>query len=389
MKKSIIYLLICILGLTSIIIPNVQAENFANNEAKYLSLCSSNRINQSNKNTCRKFNTYLKTKNANLKKSIKETNKSIASTKANIESIAKQISQTTDDLAKKEQEINYLTQSIKLIETDINKKEKDVKERMYLQQADINNSNLTNYIFGANNFIDFFQRLSTISEITKYDKDIINQLLNQKNEIKNQQETLKVAKENLELQKSQQASLQTQYNQEFEKQNAQLVAKEKLAQQTRQQQSELDDALAALINQAASQTTSISGLTGNSALGKAIASKALSKQGSAYRWGAAHDMGQIANPSQSSFDCSGLVAWAHYQAGVNIGSVTSGSLARMGRSITASQLQAGDVVCFRGHVGIAINSSQMVHAPQPGDVVKVINLTPNLRARITSYRRIY
>ena len=54
--------------------------------------------------------------------------------------------------------------------------------------------------------------------------------------------------------------------------------------------------------------------------GLAIANKALSKQGSRYWWGAPGggfgDGQGLDSPNAIYFDCSGLVAWAHRQAGV-------------------------------------------------------------------------
>jgi cell wall-associated NlpC family hydrolase len=47
---------------------------------------------------------------------------------------------------------------------------------------------------------------------------------------------------------------------------------------------------------------------------------------------------------------------------------------QMGRSVSRSELQPGDLVFFYSpvsHVGIYIGGGNMVHAPTSGDVVKV------------------
>lgn len=120
-----------------------------------------------------------------------------------------------------------------------------------------------------------------------------------------------------------------------------------------------------------------------SARGLAIANKALTRQGYMYSWGGCHSMGQISNPNWTKFDCSGLVNWAHYQAGVNIGSNTTKSLCGVGTQVGRGSMQAGDIILFSSngsysgvhHVGIYIGGNRMVHAPSTGKPVQVASLS--------------
>ncbi len=77
------------------------------------------------------------------------------------------------------------------------------------------------------------------------------------------------------------------------------------------------------------------------------------------------------------FDCSGLTLHAWAQAGVLLPHYT-GSQFKRGLLITrAEDLRPGDLLFFRddlGHVGMYIGNGQMIHAPQTGDVVRVVNL---------------
>lgn len=123
-------------------------------------------------------------------------------------------------------------------------------------------------------------------------------------------------------------------------------------------------------------------VTGDSELGVKIAKMALTKLGSPYVLGASHTMSQIRNPNQKTFDCSGLVSWAFYQSGVDIGSQNTSSLIGMGQAVSRSELQAGDIVFPSAHhVGIYIGDGKIVHAPQTGDVVKVSNIWSFYAAR--------
>ena len=98
--------------------------------------------------------------------------------------------------------------------------------------------------------------------------------------------------------------------------------------------------------------------------GAAIVAEAYRYLGVHYVWGGA---------SSNGVDCSGLVLLAHRAIGVNLYHY-SGSQGSGGRSVSRADAQPGDVVCYSGHVGIYLGNGKMIHAPQPGDVVKVVNV---------------
>ncbi|MER6472429.1 C40 family peptidase [Streptomyces collinus] len=74
----------------------------------------------------------------------------------------------------------------------------------------------------------------------------------------------------------------------------------------------------------------------------------------------------------SSYDCSGLTAWAYAQADVFIPR-TSEAQSGIGTRLTRSQLQVGDLVFFFNdlhHVGLYAGNGQILHAPRTGTVVR-------------------
>lgn len=86
--------------------------------------------------------------------------------------------------------------------------------------------------------------------------------------------------------------------------------------------------------------------------------------GKPYVWGAA---------GPSSFDCSGLVQWIFND---NLGYSVPRVAADQGAystPISIGELQPGDILWTSGHIGIYVGNGEMVHAPQPGDVVKLTN----------------
>jgi peptidoglycan DL-endopeptidase CwlO len=87
-----------------------------------------------------------------------------------------------------------------------------------------------------------------------------------------------------------------------------------------------------------------------------------------------------------AFDCSGLVAAAYAQAGV---SLDRPSQEQWGDStaIDRSELAPGDLVFSygTGHIAIYIGRGEVIHAPKPGDNVKItsIDVMP-----VSGYRRV-
>ena len=109
-----------------------------------------------------------------------------------------------------------------------------------------------------------------------------------------------------------------------------------------------------------------------------IAEAAMRYVGAPYRGGAA---------GPDRFDCSGLVTWVmHHDLGYQLPSnrhTTSAQFAVWSgaRTIPRNQAAAGDLLCWVGHVAIALDSKRMVTAPGAGQWVKVSNIwgTPAVR----------
>ncbi|EGP5548189.1 glucosaminidase domain-containing protein [Enterococcus faecium] len=115
---------------------------------------------------------------------------------------------------------------------------------------------------------------------------------------------------------------------------------------------------------------------------QAIVREAFNHLGKPYVWGA---------KGPNTFDCSGLTYYVYMKAtGHYIGGWT-GEQQYAGTQIPVSQAQPGDLV-FWGpssgvthHVGIYIGNGQFIHAPQPGDKVRVTSIsdfTPDFAVRV-------
>lgn len=78
-----------------------------------------------------------------------------------------------------------------------------------------------------------------------------------------------------------------------------------------------------------------------------------------------------------SFDCSGFVYYALNQSGNGIGYMTSGGWAGSGYATvnSMSDLQAGDIICFSGHVAIYAGGGTMIDASSSKGQVVVRDCT--------------
>ena len=82
------------------------------------------------------------------------------------------------------------------------------------------------------------------------------------------------------------------------------------------------------------------------------------------------------------FDCSGFVQYVYKNAlGINISRTTKTQI-NDGREVSRNELQPGDLVFTdSGHVTLYIGNNQVIHAPQPGEKVKISKLWAFWRAR--------
>lgn len=444
-KKYIIGLMTCSMLLGVGYFKPVEAIDFSKNEAKYMSLCSSSQLTNDNKKTCESFNSYLKEKNKKLNKELQSQKGDAQNTANSLSAAEKKLNSINNSISSKEAEIKYVENSIQNTQNEIDQNSQEIKDRMYVMQSYMNENTFINYIFGANNFTDMLSRIDSFNTLTYSDKELVKTMVEKKKAIESQKVTLENAKKVLESQKVEQAAVQTQYETLLEEQRKKVAATQVDANVAASQSKQIDESLTAFyesskkddvghVNQlpvpsTPSTNNSTSSNTNNNqssntnneqdsntdqttnnnnsnenqnssnnnqnsstntnqnnssttepnaALGVKIANYALAKQGSRYYWGAS---------GPTYFDCSGLVYWAHKQAGVRIGRTTAAGYAGSGKSVSYNNLQIGDVITFnygRGvaHIGIYIGNGRMVHASGKGS--ETVGQDPNQCVKVTS-----
>lgn len=414
----------------------IEAADFEGNEDKYMNLCSSSNISNSNKSTCEQFNKYLKKKNKDLTAQLANQKEAANNTKATLESVQKQLDEINKQISDKEAEINYLTTTITNLQTSIEKNTQLLKDRMYSMQSYTNENTFINFIFGASSFSDMFARIEGFNELTRNDKELIAELNEQKRQVQEQQKTLENAKTALLSQQEEQKALQNKYTALLEEQNKNIAS----TQTAIYDYGEMTESLNAAIeefnknayetptptppppkpskpnndssnsnnnnnnnnNNTDNNDNDNSSSDGNnttniSNLGEKIYAAAYSQLGKRYWWGAS---------GPDYYDCSGLVYWSLRKAGVSGGRGTAASYSQKWTGVSFNNSQTGDLVCFGSpayHIGIVIvnsdGSRSMIHAgggdssthgDNPKACVKISSLEPGsyYYSRISTIRRV-
>lgn len=113
-------------------------------------------------------------------------------------------------------------------------------------------------------------------------------------------------------------------------------------------------------------------------LAKTVVQRALSQTGVPYVWAGGNAQG----PTDGGFDCSGLMVYAFAGIAVNVPHQTQAIWAAFQPAITdPNSVQPGDMVLFSNnarpngihHVGLYLGAGKMVHAPETGSTVKVVD----------------
>ena len=335
-----------------------------------------------------------------------------------LESSINKINKKADELLKEQstlrEETVQLQKDIEVLTERISKREEAIRNQARDVQVNNQSSVYVKALLDATSFTDALGRLKAMTTIVNANNDLVNQQKADKKavedkkaeneakqeEIAKNQATLEEQKGTLEAKQADlnvlKASLaEQQATKESEKQ---ALAEQKAAFEAEQKRVREQQAQAAAVQQAAQQAqASVSTSTNNtsssssssnasssnagvsnvvipstpapapSGNGSAIVAEAYKHIGKPYVWGA---------KGPNTFDCSGFTRYVYLQVtGRDIGGWTVPQEGA-GSIIPVSQAQPGDLYFWgsRGssyHVAIALGGGSYIHAPQPGEFVKV------------------
>lgn len=228
---------------------------------------------------------------------------------------------------------------------------------------------------------EFVSRVSTIQMVAGHQGEVLNQAVSAGTAAAQAQaaaaKAASDAKARFDAVAAQQAKLQAQIN-DFQAQFNKLSAQEQRAAMAAAESAGGGQA-ASRDQRAPIAPTAVGPVVAPSQAAQIAVTTALAQRGKPYVWAAA---------GPGSFDCSGLVLFAYRAAGIGLPH-SSSMQAQMGRAVSFADLQPGDLVAYYSpvsHIAIYVGNGMVVHAPTPGDVVKLAPI--NAVGRPTALRRL-
>ena len=361
-----------------------------------------------------------------LTKKIDEINGEIYALNMQIEPLIETMENNQKQMDEIEVEVENTKKEIETAKEEIKKTEEVLGKRVRELYKSGGQASYLTLLFSAESFNDLLTKIEATSRLVSIDKKIVNELADKQEKLDNKIKSLdeksaeltKINEENaktlkeFEVKKSEQEKLVEEAKVEQEKfeKDFLAVSERKLIQaqiaviqDSSSSMSDLQSAISQLRNIRDNQIKSsiveeeineyietakakVAEMEAEleaqnrpnrgevSATGNAIVDFAYGYLGTPYVYGAT---------GPNSFDCSGFTSYVYRNAaGVEITRTTYSQMG-VGTAVSYDELQPGDLVFTYGgdHVGIYVGGGSYIHAPQPGDSVKVSPVTSFYTAR--------
>ncbi len=288
-----------------------------------------------------------------------------------------------DEASRVSEEVNKTQEDLDATNAEIEQKTaelaqaQDTLSRRVASNYKTGGVSLVSILFDSTSFEDMVNRITYASKVSDSDAQIIQQVkdiqsdLDQKRTEQQQLlDDLKTQQAELDGKVSEAQnyvnSLDQQVQDALEAERAAAAAAAEAAQRDAERAAENNGGnyVPNAGNQNSNSNTNNGGSNSNSGSGSAsgslsasqrnaIVSAAWSKVGCSYVYGAT---------GPNAYDCSGFVQYCYAQAGI---SLPRTSYAQGACGTTTSNPQAGDIVCWGGHVGIYIGGGMMIDAGNP------------------------
>jgi cell wall-associated NlpC family hydrolase len=302
-----------------------------------------------------------------------------------VEEAKAQVAQLETEAAAIDQEYVGVQQGLAQSKAQLKLKQADVKaqtkkvERLRLQAGQVALAQFQNrHLDAAAKLLlsedpdEFLSQISTVEKVSENQNSALQDYQEEQAKLAEleratETETAQLKKEQAELAKLRQASegkiaeSKTVLARLTEEERLRIAAEERKAREEAQAAAESTTA------GATTPATTIGGTTAGSSKGAQALAFAKSQLGKPY---------VFASAGPNSYDCSGLSSAAWKTAGVSLPR-TSQTQYGIGRSVSKSELQPGDLVFYYSdisHLGLYAGNGQIIHAPRPGKSVEYASL---------------
>lgn len=142
-------------------------------------------------------------KNAELEKSRTEAEQYIESVDKKLTNLSTELYKTKQKLAKTEKKIDKTQKELEEAQVSINEQYDDMKKRIKYMYEN-GDTQMIDLIFNSKSVTDFLNKAEYITELAKYDRDMLNKMKETKEKIATSKSTLLAEKKNLETLKAEQ-----------------------------------------------------------------------------------------------------------------------------------------------------------------------------------------
>ncbi|MGN0240697.1 MAG: NlpC/P60 family protein [Candidatus Weimeria sp.] len=326
-----------------------------------------------------------------LQKKKQEKQEELNDLQSKLVDIISQIDALESDIKSNAQDIKDTQAEVKEAKKAEKKQYEAMKSRIrYFYENDTDNS-VFNILVESKSLTDFINKVSYMNSVYSYDRDLLDayeatrvEIEGMEEDLEDKQLDLKKERKQLKANKSSLNNLIDSKKDEVANISAQVAkakkaaakaAAEKAAKLEKEREARNAAAAAAAAERAASRSkaasssSSSSSSSNNSAAytqdadpspatdvsGSAVVSYALQFVGNPYVWGG--------NSLTNGCDCSGFVVQIYRHFGIDLsGSRNSAALRYVGQAVSPDNIQAGDIVCYPGHVAIYAGNGCIVEA---------------------------
>ena len=303
----------------------------------------------------------------NIIKQIDQMEISIEKFDNQIEDLMGQIDNINSKIVKTKSEIRDVEKQIENSEDQIKNEQGLLNERIKVTYMN-GTSVYLEIILSSKSLSDLLDRVEMIEKIIEFDRNLISNLKEKKQEIV--QKKLELENKNKQLAALQKENVD-KLNELKSKKNQQASLIKSLELKQRYYASKISlyqDMVKATQKQIQAIQNKYKHVSTSVYSSNAVVAYALKFLGTRYVWGGS---------TPSGFDCSGFTQYVYAHFGISIPR-TSTAQSKFGDSVSRGNLQPGDLVFFGSpvhHVGIYVGNNMFIEAPRTGDVVKISPLT--------------